>query len=111
MHLCDLPHKEDTKKLYSSDEYISPQNASCILNDDKFLFTRVNNETVELREASLEKINKELIVFLLKKAISILPRIDPYDGESLWVDKDLYLKVSSSTPPTNCENKVNISKG
>lgn len=94
--VCDLqPCQEEMESCPA--QVTSVQNTREILETDQVLLTREAGKGTELYQASLAELSPSFALSILEKAVLNMPRIDPADGQSLWLDHGV-IRLASGDP-------------
>ncbi|MDI2112076.1 hypothetical protein [Commensalibacter nepenthis] len=74
------------------------QKTNMILSDDQILVLRdINGNGAEVYKAKLNNLDSEVALMIMERATQTMPRTDPANGRSLWLDEG-FVRVASGDP-------------
>lgn len=81
-----LNHLEmsDEEETVSSTDIEIVMDATTIESTDQLLFVRKNGKETRVFQSNLSDLSPNTALLILSKAIQVMPKIDPMDGQSLW---------------------------
>ncbi|MDI2091464.1 hypothetical protein [Commensalibacter oyaizuii] len=106
LQICD----EETQTTSHDIEVI--ENTDTILPTDQILVIRKHNDQTKIYSATFDELNSEVALSIIQNATQAMPRTDPADGCSLWLD-DGFIRIASgdasrlgTMPPTAFEKSL-----
>lgn len=109
--VCDLQFC-DQENTTTSDQITVPKRTDEIELSDELLVIRKDKEQTCFYQAKLEDLSTEVALCLLEKAVQIMPRTDPADGRSLWLNEGFLCMASGDVsqlgvlPPSALERSL-----
>ncbi|CAI3956860.1 LSm family protein [Commensalibacter communis] len=82
----------------SSDAVEVVQKTNMILSNDQFLILRtLNGNEQGIYKAAFSDLAPEVALLIIEQATKAMPRTDPSDGRSLWIDEG-FIRIASGDP-------------
>jgi len=81
----------------NSDATETIQDTQQIFHTDQIIIIRKNGNRVEVYQAKFSDLAPEVALLIIKQATKAMPRTDPSDGRSLWIDEG-FIRIASGDP-------------
>ncbi|CAI3959374.1 unnamed protein product, partial [Commensalibacter communis] len=81
----------------NSDATETIQDTQQIFHTDQIIIIRKNGNRAEVYQAKFSDLAPEVALLIIKQATKAMPRTDPSDGCSLWIDEG-FVRIASGDP-------------